>query len=160
MRRILIPPMAVLFLIVTACNTSEEITKSDSGSSPALSSENFITADWQITNHTIEPVETLVDELSEQIDLYANYDECQKNEILHIEAGGRYEIEQVEANCGPEAEIGTWRYNSEKTGIVFKDGPEGKFFTIEGLDDETLRIRSNVSIKGRAYYNRQTYMRL
>jgi hypothetical protein len=87
---------------------------------------------WKLSALTVDPA---IDFFGVQIsDLYAQFETCDKDDILTFEAGGTLTFDEGASKCDssePQTIAGTWAFNTDET-ILTVDGIDWKIKSISG----------------------------
>lgn len=117
MRKINLLLIVSLFLATLSCKKDDPPTKKD-----LLTGKN-----WILTAETVSPA---IDYNGILItDLYAQMDDCDKDDISKFNANGTYTFEEGATKCdvnGPQIfDAGTWVFNSDQTILVLTSPSDG-----------------------------------
>jgi hypothetical protein len=117
MRKINLLLIVSLFLATLSCKKDDAPTKKD-----LLTGKN-----WILTAETVSPAIDYDGILV--TDLYAQMDDCDKDDINKFNANGTYTFEEGATKCDvndPQIyDAGTWAFNSDQTILVLTSPSEG-----------------------------------
>ena len=98
---------------------------------------------WELSALTVDPAIPVDQYGTMATDLYAQMDNCEKDNVLYLKENGNYSWEEGTTKCesdDPQVfETGTWSFNSDKTVLVLSrsDG-ENINYDIEDISSSEL----------------------
>jgi hypothetical protein len=152
MRKINLLLIVSLFLATFSCKKDDPPSKKD-----LLTGKN-----WILTAETVSPAVNFNGVLI--TDLYAQLDDCTKDDISKFNANGTYTIEEGATKCNandPQVfDSGTWVFNSDETILVLTSPANGTINAeIKELTSSKCVISQETTIDNISYTITDTYQK-
>jgi hypothetical protein len=128
--------LALAFVtLFSACNKDDDETP--------ISKEDLLTnKKWRTTAFTIDPAIFGIS------DLYAQYEDCDKDDFMEFKKGGQLVRDEGASRCDssdPQTLTGTWIFNGDQTKITVNDPNLGTYTAdILELTDNTLKVQFSI----------------
>lgn len=147
--------MKNILFAVLAVSVAFSACKKKEDPAPAKSKTQLLCAHyWKLTALTVNPP---IDFNGTQIsDLYAQYEECSKDDILKFNEDKTYVYDEGPTKCDPsdpQTQPGTWLFNSTET-IITVDGDNQNILT---LNETEFKVSFQESLDGVTYTFTGTY---
>ena len=150
--------LSIAFFSLIGC--SPEIEDSITNHEPSVVEVNYLIGDWMVEAHSLYLVKSENPESAETLDLFASYDDCKQSEITTFKSGGTFTKKQEriceKTNIAP---AGTWRFNSDRSGVVLKSSGQSAYYDIELLTEYRLILSKPIYNKGQRFIDRLVYKR-
>ena len=148
--RILTIPLSLLFILAGSCNKdNDEPTKTKT--------ELLTSAVWKLASHITNPAQDLDgDGQSDDTDVLATYDACDKDDLTSFSANGSGQVSEGVLKCDPADPATypfTWQWNSNETILSLL----GQDFTLIELTSSTLKVSFTYSDSGVTYTETMTF---
>ena len=139
MKKSLLPLCSVLALSITFTSCKKD--KDDP--QPSKSKTELLTNKyWRTTAATIDPAIDLFGTGTPTTNLYAQYQDCTKDDLVRFESGGVYKEDEGATKCSatdPQVTTGTWTFNSSETAITTTISGSTSTVNITELTENTLK---------------------
>jgi Lipocalin-like domain len=145
--------MVILAIVALSCKDDDN---------DALSTETMLSVEkgWKITAHTIDPAYPLGNGTTIS-NWYAQYEDCEKDDVLIFVAAGTYRSENPVKCDNTEPSIresGNWTLSSDKKTLKFSPTGDTQYeVTLASIDKTTLKITFADTDDGVKYTNTITF---
>jgi hypothetical protein len=127
--------MLAFVTVFTSCDKDDDETP--------ISKEDLLTnKKWRTTAFTVDPAYFGIS------DLYAQYEDCDKDDFMESKKGGQLVRDEGASRCDssdPQTLTGTWIFNGDQTKITVNDPEIGTYpADVLELTNNTLRVQFTI----------------